>query len=340
MKRVLVYGWYGKGNLGDEAFKPAMQGLWPDAHFTFVDTLPTPQRMHQNFDALFFGGGSFTDQPIQGADRASEGFVPIIPIPHAYISVGIGDYIHSDHKWLLREAAIVIVRDQASYERYLDHFRTNRNLHLATDIAISLSIKTLMPARTVDKEWIGVCLSDSLTPRQASPIWQYDAHRWFVRELAKGLDDLSKHKPLYFMHFCVNKRETDERPMFEVTGKMDRYNYAFSRLGESNFEILKKIAASYFVITQRFHGAIFSMMLGVPCILIDSHDKMRSLIEDANILSVPYYGFTDKALNKAIMALKEWSPEQTIQYVEKGKQQWADLSATVAKLFGLSATNP
>lgn len=327
-KKVLVFGWYGKGNIGDEAFKPAITMLW-DQEFVFTDVMPPVEELSQ-YKSLILGGGSFTDQPIpcKGVYNYRK-----MPIPLAYIGVGIGDFIHPHHLEFMDQAKIIVTRDSESYHLACDAgFST---INAGADLAVVLGhMSNWFPKAAAEKTHIGVALSDSMTPRQRSPIWQYDAHRWFMRECAKSLDDLARHCPLYFMNFCVNDRETDERPTFELTGKMDRYNYKFSRMGADTKSVLKNISSSHFLITQRYHGAIFAMMLDVPCILISSHDKMKSLANAAGLMTVPYYGFTDVLLNDAVREIQGWSSDKAKLYIEKGRKTWGDLSVTVAERLG------
>ena len=57
MKNIIVYGWYGQGNIGDELFADAFRNLFPDFNFTFVTKLN--ESILQKSDVVFFGGGSF-----------------------------------------------------------------------------------------------------------------------------------------------------------------------------------------------------------------------------------------------------------------------------------------
>ena len=69
MKKILVYGFYFKGNLGDDLFVDAFKALFPAFNFTFVDQISISDL--QDVDAVFIGGGSFLGDPINIADDAT-----------------------------------------------------------------------------------------------------------------------------------------------------------------------------------------------------------------------------------------------------------------------------
>jgi hypothetical protein len=66
---VLVYGFYGKGNLGDDLFERAFCHLWPGISFSFTNEIT---RKHiDDFDVIFFGGGSFLYAPVNLQNNVS-----------------------------------------------------------------------------------------------------------------------------------------------------------------------------------------------------------------------------------------------------------------------------
>src|ERR1017187_398929 len=98
---VYVFGWFSKGNLGDDSFKQAYLDLWGNrVNFTFSNEI-TPDV--NSYDACFIGGGSFLDQPLHGSEH--------IKIPLGLIGVGIHDLIHPHNEPLLKNAKIIISRN-------------------------------------------------------------------------------------------------------------------------------------------------------------------------------------------------------------------------------------
>jgi len=332
MAKVLVYGWYGHGNLGDEAFRPAITGLFPGVDFTFADRLP--ERLAIRFDAVVFGGGSFLDQAVAGSIdiHLPEG------MPIAYLGVSCGDVVHPDHSKLLKKAKLIVVRDRLSFDKLTRIHEIDRNkVHYAGDLVLARDDVYWQLCEQPPSRMVAVFLSDHLTPRRDAPIWAYQAHEWFVREMAKALDrmiDDGLHVSFYAM--CVNPRESDERPMWAVTGKMnsDPMSY-FSRMGYMDeAECRASIARSHLVVTQRLHGAVFSAALGRHAILINSHDKMNAFAMDSGIETVPYYGFTDRQLLDTVDLLSGSQLPNT-DYAKGVKKRWLDIVPIVADKLGL-----
>jgi hypothetical protein len=102
MKKTLVYGFYGHDNIGDELFKIAFEKLFPEYEFTFTDHLSL--ELLENKDALFFGGGSFLNQYIEGWD------IWDINIPIFYIGIGLETEIHQHHRILMNRAELIASR--------------------------------------------------------------------------------------------------------------------------------------------------------------------------------------------------------------------------------------
>jgi len=61
MKVVTALGWYGKNNVGDEAFKMAFPYIFPDYEWRFTDHL-TPAKLGES-DAVVLGGGDVMSDP-------------------------------------------------------------------------------------------------------------------------------------------------------------------------------------------------------------------------------------------------------------------------------------
>src|SRR5271154_6998437 len=104
-RKLLIHGWYGHQNIGDEAFRDSFRALFPEPEYTlkFTDQIPKDT---SKYDALVVGGGSFLDQPIW---RINE-----VQIPIAFVGVGL-DGIHPDNQKALDRARIVVSRNKSQY---------------------------------------------------------------------------------------------------------------------------------------------------------------------------------------------------------------------------------
>ena len=55
MNNILVLGWYGKHNIGDESYKLAIPKLFPEASVTFSDYID--KKLIEKNDQFIMGGG-------------------------------------------------------------------------------------------------------------------------------------------------------------------------------------------------------------------------------------------------------------------------------------------
>src|SRR3954465_6905075 len=107
--RVFCLGWYDNDNLGDEAFKPAFQALWPQYEFTFSnDPSKFDTALH---DVVFYGAGSIFDEAQYSKARFN--------VPYAIVGVSLPK-LTPTLRTLLAGAQIVVVRDKASQDVWAD----------------------------------------------------------------------------------------------------------------------------------------------------------------------------------------------------------------------------
>ena len=66
--KVLVYGWYHQGNIGDDLFMEAYHHLFPSLQLVFTETITSDKL--QDVDAVFLGGGSFLLDAPRATDEA------------------------------------------------------------------------------------------------------------------------------------------------------------------------------------------------------------------------------------------------------------------------------
>jgi len=319
MKRILVYGFYDKSNHGDECFKQAFRTLWPNVHFTFVNQLR--QDVVEAHDALWFGGGSFTDQAIRSTFP-----IESIDKPIAYVGISIGGNVHKDHTLLLKRAKIIIVRDQWSL-RYLHGL----NAHVTSDLVYA-AFDGGTPTQGVKGPGdVVVCLSDHLSPQVTDPVWKYLSFERFAFELAKVLDwYVQQGLRVCFVPFSTDSHHDDRLFAALVVSRM---SHRTETVWDRSFDQVDSIKAASIVITMRFHGAIFAHLYGVPFIPIACHSKMHMLCRDVGIEPIDYYSFTDARYFDQLPAYS--APINNAIYIEKAKKTWADTLVSVKELFAL-----
>lgn len=313
--KVLVYGWYGHGNLGDEAFKDSFRQLWSDFTFDFQNKIPRDLTPYQ---AIMIGGGSFLDQAIPGMDRVLDSKIPI-----AFIGVGIEGKINPLNLEVLTHARIVVTRND---------FPTATR---AQDLVFAQKFE---PSPDTESKSI-LFLANNYFIRSRGPDWQVLGSQWFVQEMAQALDGLlgtSQYSNVIFYPMCVDFKSEDRIACAMMIDKMESQNRIKWMVPEKPQvdELLGLIGKSKLVISMRLHGAIFSTLLHKPFILVSGHDKMELFAKSVNWKGiVPFYGFTKKTFNQVHDELGSVDCLKT--YTEESRKQWVSIAATVReKLFG------
>jgi polysaccharide pyruvyl transferase WcaK-like protein len=317
--RIFVLGWYAgeSVNLGDEAFKPSFKKLWKNVEFTFGNSIP---KDINSYDYFWIGGGSFLDQPLSNPHHIT------VKKPIGIIGVGIST-IHPKNKAIVDSAKIIVVRDKSSQSKI-------PNSIYAPDIVFSLEDSFYKNCQDPSGKKITILLSDFISPQEVSQAYSIAAFNWFVIEFASFCDLLvDKKYQLEFVPMCFGAID-DRRISAAIISRMknkSKVKWCLENLSIENLRI--KISESNLVITQRFHGMIFSTLSEVNFINIRFHDKMLSLMKDMNWNShIDYYGFNKIQL---MSLLNSFDNSILKSYTNQAQENLKCMSAIVAKQFSL-----
>lgn len=289
---VLVYGWYFRGNVGDNLFVAAFKKLFPKYDFIFTNHIT--DNLLKDVSAVFFGGGSFLYAEPDISDDAE---AQLSRIPVFYIGVGAETSIHSRHQELMRQAKLIATR---SLER-VEFLKTlNSNVIFVPDIVYSLQNEV----GTISKlpKSILILPNFETIPQWNSPQWQTVAWDYFKSEFAQVLDVL--YEEGYNFHFypmCVNPKIDDNWAATEIINKMHhRSNKYLISAQTKSFESITKLFSQFeLIITQRYHGIVLSEMTRVPYVTIHHHDKLKNSYPQEG-KSIPYYGCSKQSLLQEI----------------------------------------
>jgi polysaccharide pyruvyl transferase len=286
--KVLVWGFYGKGNAGDELFKQSFQHLFPEIDFKFVDQLN--QIDIEAADAVFLGGGSFLDNPLP-TDAAVKQALRARSI--LYIGVGLETNIHPDHQALLDRAKLIATRSPN---------QIYPNSIYIPDLVYALDGKT----RSWNKQQAILIMSNCLViPTWNDPIWKQTAWEHFKSEFAQALEALYPEYRIDFYPMCQNATLDDHAASMEILSKTAARNFdGLLCQVPPTIERLTYLFSQYqLVITQRYHGTILAELAGTPCVSIHHHDKLKFTHAGGGVL-LPFFGFSKDRLFSAIEQAK------------------------------------
>ena len=138
--KLLIFGWYHHGNLGDEWFKEAFTALFPDYSLTFTNFLSDIGIL--THDVLIIGGGSFLDQkpPIANKTLSGTAVNKLHTMPLFFLGVGAETSIHPFYQELMQRADLIVLRTSVNLEVVK---LLNPNVLVASDLVYSICHQTI-----------------------------------------------------------------------------------------------------------------------------------------------------------------------------------------------------
>jgi len=312
VKKVLVYGWYGQHNLGDEAFKLSFKELWPNIDFTFTGNIPP--NVNELYDSLWVGGGSFLEQKISKLD--------LVKIPIAFIGVGSAKNPSDSVRAAMERAEMIVFRDSTAAHLW-------PKAHVLPDLVFAR--KDLEPLPIKKKKQIVIFLNDFVSPLGSKVAeWKSEAYHRFIKEFSLILDKLSLEYKIKFFPMCINPRVDDRKIASAVIARSDHpHRYEWILEEQSEMDLRAVIQESEFVIAQRFHGLVYSILCQTPCLTISSHDKFSSLCNCLDLPYVNFYKLTEDNFNHALKKIGNISSPNVQDYRKNGITAWQKIAAEI-----------
>jgi len=281
--KILVYGYYGKSNLGDDLFADAFNKLFPTFQFVFSDNIKVDHL--KDIDAVFFGGGSFLAESLKATPEA---FEELKKRKLFYIGVGSETALDPRHQELMALAQLVAVRTDQNFDSIKE---LNSNSMVIPDLVYSLNGK--LSENKLDKS-ILVIPNILVVPKWNDPHWKHASWEYFKIEFAQVTDQLIRDGyRVDFLPFCENIYLNDSYAAGELISRSNTITEKKLHDKPNNFQAALDIISQYkLVVTQRFHGKILADLAEVPSLTIYHHDKLKGV----NSVSTPYYGASKATL--------------------------------------------
>ncbi len=302
MATALVFGWYGRGNVGDELMARALRSLFEPRGVTlkFVDEFTEADVTA--CDGVIVGGGCvLQDSPIfekKAWEMLSGNERPIF-----YLGVGFETAVNEMHRKLMNVARVIITRSANAPPGI-------SNVHGMPDLAYALPQVDLTPVG----EGLLVIPNVETLPTSSDPHWAHVGWERFKDEFAQFLDvviDKFNTQPTFLL-MCKNDAQDDIWPAHELISRMRRRSTKFNIVTAHADSVGMTAFFSAFkvVVTQRYHGIVLAQMAGVPHVSIDHHDKLK-LAWPRKGVSLAYHGITKAQLEEAFKVASAVPREQT-----------------------------
>ncbi len=295
MKKVLLCGYYGFGNQGDEALLSSMVKILSDYDLELeVEALSYNVKytekiqgvngfsrksilklIHKIFcvDYIIFGGGSLLQDTT--SSKSLLYYMGIMFISKifgkkvAIIANGFGAIRSKLNRFLVKIVLsmvdLISVRDSKSLET-MREIGIKRKVHLTADITFLMEDMSIPKFNR--KKAIGISLRK----------WQFSDD--FLFQISSFADEMYRRG--YEIRFYPMKQLDDVKVCKEVTRLMKNPAIVFDDI-ESPTQMIFSMRDCFAFVSVRLHGLIFATNLGIPSIAIDYDPKIGGFVSESSV---------------------------------------------------------
>jgi polysaccharide pyruvyl transferase WcaK-like protein len=264
-----VLGWYGKKNIGDDAFCKVMRDFFENPAPMVGDDVYfyTPPKKPEG-DVIILGGGAVV----------APYYLDLLPKDKPLYALGVSLEYESEAD-LIRNMPFreVVVRQEADMPLLNDMpFKVT----LAPDLAFWYKTP-YKPAPENRSRHVGVLLTDYIKPAIDRPFDKFgERYQKFILEMAARLDSLIEEGYVIHLYPCSTGGYGDDRRI-NLDVKAFMKNEPVLHLETFTPEkLIGHLAWCDFTICMRFHAHIFSAIAKTPFISIPFTRKVRGFINE------------------------------------------------------------
>jgi polysaccharide pyruvyl transferase WcaK-like protein len=271
--KITVLGFYDCYNIGDEAFRPALNHLLEGHEVTYanpnnIQDLPDP-------DIVILGGGAVVNPYF--LDHLPKG------CPSHITGVDLG---YESEMNLLEKGNIGSVAFRNQTDADAAKSRLKCPVFAIPDLAFFIQPKNQPQAiyQQGKNKKAGVFATDYVNP-SLERSWKNFGDRAysFAEKLGKELDELAEKGWQVYLFCCSTGGYGDDRRMALQLKTFMRSQPILILDTLTPQEMIEAMTAMDLTVCQRFHSHIFSIIAGVPLVSIDFTRKVRILLSEMNI---------------------------------------------------------
>ena len=322
MKKILVSGYVGFNNFGDEAIFYALSRHLKELGFDvsvlcnntkevkekyevntyYFKSLIQILKAILNCDILISGGGSLLQNKTSNFSLFYYLFIILfaklffkkVIIFAQGIEPIVGKFPEFITKTILKFVNFITVRDNNS-KKLLKSW--NINSTLVSDPAYSL-----VQDREIEENKKGLIVQ----------LRNYRGMNYeFISSLALFIAQNYKGEVSVFSFFY----EIDERICFEFIEELKKYNIKAQYIpNKSTEETINIINKAQYVISTRLHGLIISNALNTRTFAISYDEKIKTLINELNLESIDIFNYTKDELNTKLNKFFNYQSDKIHQY--------------------------
>ncbi len=321
--KINIVGWYNRKNIGDEAFKPAINHIFSQHELEYI----TPPKNHTNPDIVVLGGGAV----------ASPFYLKKLPTGCKRYALGI-DLAYESESDILAEAKFdgIFIRNQTDVRKWGSKF--NCPIHSMPDLSFFLKpsgadvIKKCNIENTPGKKKIAVFPTDYVNPAidRSSKEFGNKAYS-FAENMASELDKLHRAGWEVYVMCCSTGGYGDDRRMALQLAAFTKYPPIVVLDTFAPQDMIDFIAQMDAAICQRFHSHLFSVIAGTPLVSIEYTRKVRVFLDELGIrdevTAAKFNGevFDTSRMQTAIENAMNKASDFSLQFRSQADRNWKEL---------------
>ena len=290
---ILISGDYGEGNIGDEIILSELVKLlskaFPEAQLSVITKKPetaaalgveavqakNPFRLRaavEKADVMVSAGGIMLENLLLHKSLGS--YLQLLELARQkktavfFHSFSISPLLRRRERKKLSSAVVsnarfISLRDRESYEWLKKSGINGGELHLMSDLAVSLELRENTPETKNKKPYAAFCLKES-----------ENTHRE-LRELKKFAKRLYEDEGLGILLAALSDEDRRIEKMFIDALIEERVPHISLGEGVAYEDLALIISQSEFVLSERLHGLVFAALGGARAMGLSKRDKIR-----------------------------------------------------------------
>jgi len=312
MLSVLILGYYGKGNLGDDLFQFAITDMVRTKYPTVSLVFANPEDISSipgNPDIIFIGGGDLINDYFMNSLRnlLRDTRTPVY-------GIGIGfPYPNLITPEYLDIFDIIVTRTKSLYPK-LQEAMPGRSYY-------GPDLVRFLPNNTNKKNAnrVGIFFANSICPPD-SPLVQK------LVSIVKGIADKTNSclgkkyvVTLYAMNTSGSPQEDDNVLNRAVYKYIDYDNVQLIENPIAPDQLISLFSTFHATVCTRYHAHILSLMSGTPFVSLFSTQKVKDLLQTEGLLEYGHEMLTDRQTLKPI----NFDPNDVLSKFKKMEDNWS-----------------
>lgn len=268
--KIGIVGWYGKQNIGDEAFRDVFAEDFVNHNLRYY----TPPGTPHDCDVYILGGGNVA------SPFYLKQMFDYLPKDSSFYGLGIGIGYESEID-LLAQRPFKEIYLRNKNDVYLARHKCSFPVNYTPDLAFRMSVKHQITRRWNGKKRIAVIASDYINPAIDRPVSMFGMRAYdFQVKLAADLDVLTEQGWDVLLMPCSTAGYGDDRRIMLGIASFMKNRPGMILDSMQPQDMIDILSGQDVTLCMRFHSVIFSVIAGTPPLAINHTRKVGLFMEE------------------------------------------------------------